>query len=97
VLTLFDSEFGAFAVVLVGALNVGSIATVWAGDVTPAARRAVTRIPSPDIALAKGAELGRFNMGSTIILLFEAKRAAWDPGLSAGSIVRLGQSLGRLA
>jgi phosphatidylserine decarboxylase len=97
VLTLFDSEFGAFAVVLVGALNVGSIATVWAGDVTPAARRAVTRIPSPDIALAKGAELGRFNMGSTIILLFEARRAAWDPGLSAGSIVRLGQSLGRLA
>jgi phosphatidylserine decarboxylase len=97
VLTLFDGGFGAFAVVLVGALNVGSIATVWAGDVTPAARRVLTRIPSPGIALAKGAELGRFNMGSTVILLFEAQRAAWHPALRAGSVVRLGQSLGRLA
>jgi phosphatidylserine decarboxylase len=95
VLTLFDSEFGAFAVVLVGALNVGSIATVWAGDVTPAARRIVTRLPSPDITLRKGAELGRFNMGSTVILLFEAGRAAWHPELGAGSLVRLGQSLGQ--
>ena len=97
VLTLFESEFGAFALVLVGALNVGSIATVWAGDITPAARRAVTRIPASGVELAKGAELGRFNMGSTVILLFEAGRAAWRPDLSAGSIVRLGQPLGRLA
>jgi phosphatidylserine decarboxylase len=97
VLTLFDGEFGAFAVVLVGALNVGSIATVWAGDITPAARRVITRLPSPDTRLAKGAELGRFNMGSTVILLFEPRRAAWAPALRSGSVVRLGQSLGRLA
>jgi phosphatidylserine decarboxylase len=97
VLTLFESDHGAFAVVLVGALNVGSIATVWGGDITPAARRIVARIPSPDISLAKGAELGRFNMGSTVILLFEARRAVWDSTLCAGSVVRLGQSLGRLA
>ena len=97
VLTLFEGESGAFGVVLVGALNVGSIATVWAGDVTPAARRIITRLPSPDITLTKGAELGRFNMGSTVILLFEARRAAWHPELAAGSVVRLGQSLGRLS
>ncbi|MGD0490785.1 MAG: archaetidylserine decarboxylase [Steroidobacteraceae bacterium] len=97
VLTLFESAYGAFAVVLVGALNVGSIATVWAGDITPAARRIVTRVPSPDLVLPKGAELGRFNMGSTVILLFEDKRAVWAPALAAGSVVRLGQSLGRLA
>jgi phosphatidylserine decarboxylase len=97
VLTLFDGGSGAFALVLVGALNVGSIATVWAGDVTPAARRIITCLPSPDITLAKGAELGRFNMGSTVILLFEPRRAAWGPALRAGSVVRLGQSLGRLA
>jgi phosphatidylserine decarboxylase len=97
VLTLFEGEFGAFALVLVGALNVGSIATVWAGDVTPAARRRVTRLPSPDITLAKGAELGRFNMGSTVILLLEPRRGTWDPALRAGSVVRLGQSLGRFA
>jgi phosphatidylserine decarboxylase len=96
VLTLFESEFGAFGLVLVGALNVGSIATVWAGDITPAARRIVTRLPPTELTLTKGAELGRFNMGSTVILLFEPGRATLRPGLGSGSIVRLGQSIGRL-
>src|SRR6202045_1361693 len=62
ILTLFDSGVGQFALVLVGALNVGSMATVWAGDITPAARRVVTRVPGPAMILEKGAELGRFNM-----------------------------------
>jgi phosphatidylserine decarboxylase len=97
VLTLFDSAAGRFALVMVGALNVGSMATVWSGDVTPAARRAVTRLPAPTTTLEKGAELGRFNMGSTVILLFEANRARWNLGLQAGSVVRLGQSLGDIA
>jgi phosphatidylserine decarboxylase len=95
VLTLFDTEFGQFAVVMVGALNVGSMATVWAGDITPAADRVVTRIPCPAVTLDKGAELGRFNMGSTVILLFEPKRAEWHPLLRAGSVVQLGQAIGR--
>jgi|APFre7841882630_1041343.scaffolds.fasta_scaffold00048_3 phosphatidylserine decarboxylase len=94
VLTLFESEFGQFALVLVGALNVGSMATVWAGDITPAARRVVTHIPSPTVMLDKGAEVGRFNMGSTIILLFEANRARWHPLLRAGSVVQFGQAIG---
>ena len=97
VLTLFDTEFGQFALVLVGALNVGSMATVWAGDITPAARRAVTRLPATRTTLEKGAELGRFNMGSTVILLFEPNRARWQSGVHAGSVVRLGQSLGGAA
>lgn len=97
VLTLFDSDLGLFAVVLVGALNVGSMATVWAGDITPAARRVVTRVPGPPTILAKGAELGRFNMGSTVILLFEPNRARWHRWVDAGSVVRLGQSLGVIA
>lgn len=94
VLTLFDSEFGRFALVMVGALNVGSMATVWAGDITPAAQRTVTRIPGPALTLDKGAELGRFNMGSTVILLFEADRVKWHPLLRAGSVVQLGQAIG---
>jgi phosphatidylserine decarboxylase len=94
VLTLFEGDFGQFAVVLVGALNVGSMATVWAGDITPAARRVVTRLPAPETVLEKGAELGRFNMGSTVILLLEARRAAWRPTLRAGAAVRVGESLG---
>jgi phosphatidylserine decarboxylase len=97
VLTLFDSAAGQFALVLVGALNVGSMATVWAGDITPAARRVVTRVPGPPTTLEKGAELGRFNMGSTVILLFEPNRARWRPQVHAGSVVRLGQSLGIIA
>ncbi len=95
VLTLFDSgAIGEFALVLVGALNVGSMATVWAGDITPAARRVIARIPGPPATLERGAELGRFNMGSTVILLFEPNRVRWHPEVHAGSVVRLGQSLG---
>jgi phosphatidylserine decarboxylase len=97
VLTLFDSDAGRFAVVLVGAMNVGSMSTVWAGDITPAARRVVTRLPGARSTLEKGAELGRFNMGSTIILLFEPNRARWQQHVRAGSVVRLGQSLGVIA
>ena len=97
VLTLFDSDHGQFALVMVGALNVGSLATVWAGDITPAPRRVITRLTRPEqpVILEKGAELGRFNMGSTVILLFEAHRAQWLDGVRAGTFVRLGQSIGR--
>jgi phosphatidylserine decarboxylase len=94
VLTLFDTGCGEVAVILVGALNVGSMATVWAGDITPAARRAVTTLPPHAVTLEKGEELGRFNMGSTVILLFQAGCARWHTGTRAGAAVRLGQSLG---
>jgi len=96
VLTLFEGERGAFAVVLVGALNVGSIATVWAGDVTPAPRRRLTRLPCPPLTLAKGEELGRFNMGSTVIVLLESGRGQWLPELRALRPVRLGEPLGTM-
>jgi phosphatidylserine decarboxylase len=96
VLTWFDTSFGEFALILVGALNVGSIATVWAGDITPAPQRVVTPLPPQDVRLDKGEELGRFNMGSTVILLFQKDRARWHDDLRAGAAVRLGQSLGIL-
>jgi phosphatidylserine decarboxylase len=98
VLTLFDTAFGRCALVMVGAMNVGSMATVWAGDITPAARRVVAHVPAASAApvrLRVGEELGRFNMGSTVILLFEPDRMRWNPRLEAGSIVRLGQPIGR--
>jgi phosphatidylserine decarboxylase len=94
ILTLFDTAYGQIALVMVGALNVGSMATVWAGDITPAARRVITRLPAGPTILEKGAELGRFNMGSTVILLFEPNRVRWHANLSAGREVRLGQFLG---
>jgi phosphatidylserine decarboxylase len=101
VLTLFEGDFGQFAVVLVGALNVGSMATVWAGDITPAARRTIAHVPprdvQGDVLLDKGAELGRFNMGSTVILLFQRGRARLRPALAAGTAVRVGECLGELS
>jgi phosphatidylserine decarboxylase len=96
VLTLFDTAFGEVALIMVGALNVGSMATVWAGDITPAARRVITTLPPQHVALKKGEELGRFNMGSTVILLFQANRARWQEDVRAGVAVKLGQSLGSL-
>jgi phosphatidylserine decarboxylase len=96
VITLFDTAAGSMAVILVGALNVGSMATVWAGDIAPARRRVVTPLEYPAIRLAKGAELGRFNMGSTVVLLFEPRRASLAPELTAGRAVRLGEAIGRV-
>ena len=94
VLTLFDTAFGQVALIMVGALNVGSMATVWAGDITPASRRVLTTLPPQRVSLDKGAELGRFNMGSTVILLFQRNRAQLNPDVRAGLQVRVGGSLG---
>ena len=98
VLTLFEgASAGGFALVLVGALNVASMETVWAGEVAPSGRRGAVRLPDAAVALRKGAECGRFNMGSTVILLFEPGRFALAPAIAAGAPVRMGQPIGRLA
>ncbi len=96
VLTLFDTAFGQVALIMVGALNVGSMSTVWAGGITPAARRVITTLPHQPVTLDKGAELGRFNMGSTVILLFQRNRANLHADVRAGLRVKLGESLGSL-
>jgi phosphatidylserine decarboxylase len=101
IVALFDTQAGAFALVMVGALNVGSMATVWNGDITPAvrssgARRSIMQLPPQALTLEKGAEAGRFNMGSTVILLFEPARAHWLAGLRSGLEVRLGETIGVL-
>jgi phosphatidylserine decarboxylase len=97
---VFAAPFGHFALVLVGALFVGSMATLWHGEVTPrGAPRGVTRLePSTSAALLqeRGAELGLFNMGSTVVLLLPPAAARWDPGLRAGASVRVGQGIGTL-
>ena len=88
---------GPFAVVMVGAMLVSSVETVWSGlDIPPYASK-ITRRSWRDkqIRLERGAEMARFNMGSTVILLLEPKRAQWHPLLRAGSVVQLGQAIGR--
>jgi phosphatidylserine decarboxylase len=96
---LFEGACGAFAVIFVGALNVGSMATVWHGDVTPRWKREVTRLPLPpeaDRFRARGAEIGRFNMGSTVVLLFAPDRITLEKQLAHGTIMRMGQQLGQI-
>jgi phosphatidylserine decarboxylase len=95
---LFRGACGDFAVIFVGALNVGSMATVWHGDVTPRRPRVVSQLPLPTGSarfLARGAEVGRFNMGSTVILLFQPGRATIAP-LQSGKVLRMGVALGEL-
>jgi len=89
----------SFAMVLVGALFVGSISTVWHGQITPPTRRTARELPRLSGAgtqLARGAQMGWFNMGSTVIVLFPKDRVQWLAGLAAGMPIRVGQPLGQL-
>lgn len=96
-----EAGFGRFAVVLVGALNVGSISTAWAGEVLPRAERSMTRWrydrSESATVLRKGDVLGQFNMGSTVILLFPRGVVTWRTDLAAGDPVRVGAAIGQLA
>jgi phosphatidylserine decarboxylase len=98
--SLPGTEPMSYALVLVGALLVGSIETVWHGQITPRAARVAASLPltteRAPLALPRGAELGRFNMGSTVILLLPPGTVEWLPDLAPGSPVRMGQMLGRL-
>jgi phosphatidylserine decarboxylase len=99
VICAFEGEHGPFALVLVGALFVGSMSTVWHGEVTPAPAGEVRRLvpcTATDLWQPRGAELGRFNMGSTVILLLPPG-ARWDAALTAGARLRVGAGLGCMA
>ena len=100
VICAFENPRSDHGLVMVGALNVGSIETIWHGEVAPRAPRVVTtlavRPPSAPPALARGDEMGRFNMGSTVILLFPRSRIEWRHDLHAGRSVRMGEPIGRL-
>lgn len=99
--TLFDTACGPMAAVLVGAFGVGGIRTVWSGNVTPPHRRQ----PRHDsfaageerVHLERGAELGAFHFGSTVVLLFGPGAVAWNGNLHAGMTLRMGQALGGVA
>lgn len=99
VVCLFETAVGPMALVLVGAIFVASMDTVWGGTVTPASRRVSTwtygEERPAEVRLAQGAEMGRFNMGSTVILLLGEGAADWSPELVAGQAVRMGDLIGR--
>ncbi len=94
----FDTEVGPMALILVGAMVVAGIETVWSGQVAPPPKYPVFKdyvnLPHP-VELAKGEEMGRFMLGSTVILLFPKDSMSWDENYLAGSATRLGESLGQ--
>jgi phosphatidylserine decarboxylase len=90
-----ETTVGEIALVLVGALNVGSISTVTRGEIASGPER---NWPEPQpVSLGRGAEIARFNLGSTVIVLFGRGAARWDDGLVRGAELRVGQPIGRLA
>lgn len=94
---LFDTAAGPMAVVLVGAMIVAGIATVWAGDIKPHGRHVtVSSYQHENITLQKGDELGRFYLGSTAIVLFGPQVVDWSKNLAAGSAVQMGEAFGQL-
>ena len=98
VVSLFDTSHGPMALVLVGAMLVSSMETVWSGVVTPPRGRKIARgdWSRRDIQLEKGQEMGRFNMGSTVILLLPPGAVSNLENLGPEDTVRMGEKLGRL-
>lgn len=96
VVTLFETQHGPMAMVLVGAIFVGSIETTWHGVVTPPSRHNVKQWlyeGESQVNFKKGEEMGRFNMGSTVIVLFANPEVKFAENIQAGEPVQLGQLL----
>ncbi len=96
---LFETEAGPMALIMVGALNVAGMETVWAGNIPESVNWEIKKwcysdnSAEKEIELAHGEEMGRFNMGSTVILLYAENRIQWSNELSAECPVRMGQLL----
>ncbi len=95
VVAMFETEFGPMAMVLVGAINVAAIETVWDGLITPPKGKTISdkSFSEEDINLEKGEEMGRFNMGSTVILVFAEGAPDFSDKLEADQGLRLGEAL----
>lgn len=100
IVNLFDTEAGPMALIMVGAIFVASMDTVWAGTVTPKSRRTTSweygRQSTAAIKLQRGQEMGRFNMGSTVILLFGKEAVELSTELQPESRLQMGQQIGSI-
>ncbi len=91
---IFETEFGPMAMVLVGAMIVAVIETVWSGQVTPLPKQAqAQQYTGEAIRLEKGAEMGRFKLGSTVVMCFPENAIQFVEELKAESALRMGQAL----
>lgn len=97
VVSLFDTPYGKMAMVLVGATIVASIETVWAGTVAPKGQQIqhTSYQENQTISLAKGEEMGRFKLGSTVVMLFEKDMLEFSEQ-NPGDTTRLGEQCGVL-
>jgi phosphatidylserine decarboxylase len=96
VVCVFDSDFGPFVLTLVGATIVGSMATVWHGIVNPPRTRSVREwhYDSDEVALQKGHEMGRFLLGSTVVMLFPKDTLDFNPEWQPNRAIRMGETMG---
>lgn len=95
VISYFDTDFGKLAMISVGAMIVGSIETVWAGNITPPTASDITRWDYTDnpTSLKKGDEMGRFKLGSTVILLMQKSHWQWHETIQNEADIKLGEKL----
>ncbi len=95
VVCVFDSDRGPFVLTLVGATIVGSMATVWHGVVTPPRSGGVREWQYKDqmVTLRKGEEMGRFLLGSTVVMLFPKSGLSFNPAWQPEGAIRLGEAM----
>ena len=98
VVSFFDTDFGPLAITMVGAVFVGCIELAWRGVVTPPRRREalVERYDDREIVLEQGREMGRFNMGSTVIVMLANPALEWSAWLEPGATVPMGRRIGEV-
>jgi phosphatidylserine decarboxylase len=96
VVCVFDSELGPFVLTLVGATIVGSMATVWHGVVNPPRSHSVREwhYDSHEVLLQKGQEMGRFLLGSTVVMLFPKDMLNFNPEWEPAKAIRMGEAMG---
>ena len=97
VVVTFDTPIGPMVMVLVGAIFVGSMATVWSGQITPSYGKVIqqwTYDGEQAITIEQGQEMGRFNMGSTVVLLFGEQAVKFNDAIEADEPIQLGHAMG---
>ncbi len=94
-ISLFETELGLMAQIMVGAIFVGSMETVFAGQITPSRHREITtkEYENNSVKLNQADEFGHFNMGSTVILIFEKNKLSWSDSLKENDSIQVGQIL----
>lgn len=95
VITVFETRHGKVAIILIGALIVGSIKMIWQNQ--PFRLNRVKHEDAMSISLSQGDELGQFLLGSTVLILGEPGKLHWQAGLQAGNPTQVGQLLGKFS